>query len=388
MNLQPVMVQMSRSLGYNEGVLEGIGAFARSRGNWIVSLSGDHSVREADSQFKQWHPSGVIAHTASPKLIDLCRKHGIPLVEVAPRAVGNIPAVSYDGRKTGRLVAEYLVGRRHRHFAFLPSPKMRGRADSRVGFGEYLAEHGHHVIDFRADGIKSGTAAYRRVLARWLKELPKPVGLMAADDDRGLTACQRAVEAEVRVPEELAIVGVNNNMAICMMATPALTSVRIPTVRIGYEAASLLARLIAGKPKPEKQILLLPEGIETRGSSDALAVDDPKVREAVRYLRQHADRALGIDVVAEALAMSRSSLEKRFKTAMGRTPFAELRRQQIERIKRLLIDTDLTLEQLCEDSPFASAVHLSMAFRKVEGIPPSEFRNRHRRPGQSVGAGR
>jgi LacI family transcriptional regulator len=205
-------------------------------------------------------------------------------------------------------------------------------------------------------------------------ELPKPVGLMACTDQLGfwlLDACKRA---GVSVPEEAAVVGVENDESLCTMCSPPLSSVRFDGEKIGYEAAALLDRMMAGEPAPKSPMLIRPLGIVTRLSSDIVAIDNENLARAVRFIREHACDGIAVEDVLHAVAVSRSALERQMQQILGRSPKAEIRRVQFNRVQQLLLETNLPLTTIAERAGFKHPQYMAEVFKQKFGQTPGEFR--------------
>jgi LacI family transcriptional regulator len=211
-------------------------------------------------------------------------------------------------------------------------------------------------------------------LGRWLKSLPKPVGIMACNDIRGqqvMNACRRV---EVLVPEEVAVIGVDNDELFCELSDPPLTSIALDTLRIGYEAAALLERIMSREKPPEQPILIPPKGIVTRRSTDVLAMDDRQLAAGARFLREHVFDNISVNDMARAAGMSRRVFERRFVSQIGRPPKAEVLRLRLERVKELLTDTDWSLAQISERTGFKHSEYLHTIFTQKTGTTPGKFR--------------
>ena len=183
------------------------------------------------------------------------------------------------------------------------------------------------------------------------------------------------------MPEEIAVLGVNDDELICEMANPALSSVTHNARRIGYEAAAMLHRLMQGK-KVLADIEVDPLGVTARQSTDLLAIEDPEVAIAVRFIREHACEAIRVDDVLDQVALSRRALEKRFRQALGRPPHVEIRRVQLERVKELLVGSDYKLEKIAEMTGFSTAQYLAGLFHRVVKMTPGAWRAAGRKRGR------
>ena len=219
------------------------------------------------------------------------------------------------------------------------------------------------------------------ILAAWLHALSKPVGLMACNDDRGRQVLEACRTAGVAVPEEIAVVGVDNDELLCELSDPPLSSVALDTERGGYEAAQLLDGLMSGRIRQPARILVAPLGVVTRRSTDIVAAEDREVAAAVRWIRDWARRGpLRVAEVAQAVKLSRRSLEVRFRAALGRSVRAEIERVRLEHARSLLAETDLPTSQVAELSGFGSPSYLALVFRRRFRSTPTRYREEARGP--------
>ncbi len=220
----------------------------------------------------------------------------------------------------------------------------------------------------------------RSSLADWLRGLPKPVGIMAAYDQRGWQVLDVCRSIGLGVPDQVAVIGVDNDELLCELAQPSLSSVVLDTDRAGYTAAELLAQMMAGKKVMAKQYLIEPLGIVTRQSTDVFSGADADVARAVRFIRDHGCDGIKVQAVVDELAMSRRVLEHRFRQTLGRTPHDEILRVQIERVAQLLAETDLPLATIADRAGFKHAEYMSVAFKRQTGLAPRQFRESKREP--------
>jgi LacI family transcriptional regulator len=210
-------------------------------------------------------------------------------------------------------------------------------------------------------------------LSVWLQSLRKPVGLLVSNDMRAREVLDACRLASIFVPEEIAVLGVNDDELICELANPPLSSVIHNARRIGYEAAAMLDQLMSGK-KITQDVEVNPLGVAARQSTDLLAIEDAEVAKAVRFIRQHACEGIRVENVLEEVAMSRRSLEKRFRQAVGRPPHMEIRRVQLERVKQLLVGSDYKLQKIAEVTGFSTAQYLAGLFHRTMKMTPGNWR--------------
>ncbi len=257
-----------------------------------------------------------------------------------------------------------------------------------VAYRRRLAELGHecNVYVPRRRGRALTWEQEQDDVARWLDSLPKPVAVLACNDIRGLQVLDACRRIDLAVPERVAVLGVDNDVVLCALADPPLSSIDQDLERIGYEAAALLDRLMAGEAPPEKPVLVAPQAVVTRLSTDVVAYDDPTVALALRLIRQHACEHIGIDFLAAHTGVSRRVLQRRFKTMTGRTLQEQILDVQLDRIKQMLAETDLKLDSIARKSGFNYIGYMCLFFKQRTGMTPGEYRRIHsRQPVTSAG---
>ncbi len=335
-------------------------------------------------QLRHWRGDGVIAHISTEPMLRAAGGCGVPVVNVSqylPRVP--FPSVLPDNAAVGRIAAEHLLQRGYEHFAYCGFIG-HGYAEARLSsFTARLRESGYEVAVNRSLPPQERAEQWEQrqsKLAAWVAALPKPVGLMCCNDTRARHVTQACHTAGVRVPEDVAIIGADNDELICAMSNPPLSSIDVSAERVGYEAASLLARLMRGEvaPSPDQPILIPPGEAITRQSSDALAISDPDVAAAVRFIREHRSEPIQVGDVVDATAASRRVLERRFKKILGRTMGTQIVMAHLDRAKSLLADTDLPTDQVAERSGYAYVQQFNAMFKRHVGLTPSQYRRRYR----------
>jgi LacI family transcriptional regulator len=215
-------------------------------------------------------------------------------------------------------------------------------------------------------------------MSRWIRDLPKPIGLLACDDDRGREVMEACRAAGAQVPEDVAVMGVDNDELLCDLSDPPLSSVAFDTERAGYEAAALLGGLMLGRIREPRRILVEPMYVVARRSTDVLALDDRAVAAALRFIHDTAGRPIGVGEVIRQVPLSRRTLELRFRRVVGRSIHEEIQRVRLERARQLVAETDLSIGMIAENCGFAGAGHLTRSFARTFGLPPSRYRAQHR----------
>ena len=197
---------------------------------------------------------------------------------------------------------------------------------------------------------------------------------MAADDKRARQVLEVCRLTGIQVPDEVAVIGVDNDEMLCQLSHPSLSSIESGARRVGQEAAALLDQMMSGRKPRKHKMMVNPEGVVTRQSTDVLAVDDGDVARAVALIRGNAGAGITPYAVCSALSVSRTTLELKFKRAMGHTLFAEIRRVQLQRAESLVRESDLSLKQIAAQAGFVSVQHMTTLFSAQFGSPPAAYR--------------
>ena len=370
------MVETSNA--YARGLLDGIVAYQREHEQWSIDVGEQERGARPPAWFRTWRGDGIIARIESESMAAAVKKLKIPTVDVsAGRRVPNIPWVETDDAGIAKIAVTHLLERGFRTLAYCGEPFFNWSKWREQEFVELAARAGCESFVFRARSRAEKGYSWtreRRRLTSWIAMLPKPVGVMACYDFKGQHLLDVCRELDVAVPEQLAVVGVDNDARLCGLCVPPLSSVIPDTFRAGYEAAQLLDRMMSGEAVHAASILVPPLGIALRQSSDVYAIDDEDVVTALRYIREHACDGITVANVLRAVPLSRRMLEHRFKRLVRRSPHEEIVRVRMERACRLLRETELSLAEIADRAGFAHADYLSVAFKKYMGVTPRAYR--------------
>ncbi len=379
--MKHVALVMSLNKRFDRKVIEGVTRFVRESGKWSVFVEDDPQAKIPD--FRHGHFDGVIADLDDPRIPKRLVGLGIPAVGVGGIREDcpwdlQISTVSTNNRRIAELAANHLMERRLPHFAYCGVP---GRTvdpwnqQRREAFAEHVRQAGCECSIYT--GRHSASHSWEQSqekLANWLTGLPKPLGLMAANDARArhvLEACRRL---GLRVPEDVAVVGVDNDELICNLAHPPLTSIVQGTEEIGYRAAKLLNRTMKRRDGRLSHVLVNPVDVVTRESTDLVATEDTVASTSLLYIRQHASEGIGVAEVARAAGVSRSTLDARFRRVVGRTVHEEIQRCQLNTARQFLTTTNLPVEEVARRAGFSSAQYMNAVFRRVLGQTPGRYR--------------
>ncbi|MBN1363158.1 MAG: DNA-binding transcriptional regulator [Sedimentisphaerales bacterium] len=385
-----VLLMIETSRAYGRSVLRGIARYSRAHGPWIFHRPAPfywgRSAREGSVEqlLKLGADGAILREQTRREQIEAILATGLPVI-VAPytEPFDGVPNIISDDRAIGRMAADYLLRRGFRQFAYCGFGDLyfwsreRGRS-----FCQTVREAGHeaHYYEYeqRMSGRRWSWTREPEALVDWLKALPKPVGLMACNDDRSQYVLEACKIAGLHVPEQVAILGMGNDDLVCDLATPRLSSIAVSSEKAGYEAAALLDRLMAGRRMTQDMVVGLPSHVVTRQSTDVFAVNDRYVREALRFIRARAgSEPMQVDDVAKAVALSRRSLYDRFAKTLGRSVHEEIKRVRVDRLARLLVSTDLSIAQIAVRLGGTDMKNLARYFKQDMGMTPLQYRKRH-----------
>ena len=360
-------------------MLKGVAHYERNHQLW-VAFHDDEARAERDPHWlrsKQWN--GVISRHTTPALVRTCAELKLPLVDLhdVPPFPG-VPKIRPDNVGIGHLGAEHFIERGHRSFGFAGYANDAWSGERRDGFVEAVRLAGHQcdVLDVQWPGDYTpwGETEQASVLATWLKRLPKPAGVMACNDLRAQQIIAVAHACGLLVPEEVAVLGANNEPIRSELAYPPLSSVSPNAFQSGYKAAETLAAMMSGQPPLLYDVRIEPLGVATRPSTDVLAIEDRSVAAALNFIRQNACVGVSVEDVVKNAHASRSQLEKKFRRHLGRSPQAEIRRVQVAKIKQLLVETDYPLKKIAEMTGFEHVEYMSVVFKRLTSDSPGGFR--------------
>ena len=376
-----IAVLVPTSSHYGREVLHGIAAFTRRQQPWTFarypwSLADDSFVARLAPC------DGVIAMAGRKFYSRVRAPAALPWVCVADVFDVAGPAVMSDNPAVGRRAAEHLLGCGLRRFAFCGYPTVLYSDQRLAGFRTALEAAGHEVsicpLPPTRIGSRRNVTGEQRAIETWLRSLTPPVGVFAAADSRAAAVTAVCAEIGYRVPDEVAVVGVDNDDLVCELTSPPLSSVEMNPRRIGFEGAALLLRLLQVQPPPTDPVLIEPQGVIKRQSTDTFAAEEPGVAEALRYLRQHACDGIGVSDVVRVVPVARRTLEKVSRRVLGRSPLQEIRRLQLERATELLRSTDLRISQIAQAAGLRDGKYLADVFHRELGISPSAYRRQSR----------
>lgn len=367
---------------YDRKIIGGAARYVKEHGSeWSLYVEEDPLQKLPD--LHRWQGDGIIANFDDRRVAEAVRGLTIPVVGVGGGygwfdPASRIPYFATDNEAIARLAVDHFTERGFRHLAFYGYPRTRINrwSEERAGaFGRFAAEAGVScTLHASRHGAVRRWADLQRDLTEWIRTLEKPVGLMAANDVCARHVLEACRSMQLRVPEDVAVLGVDNDEMMCDLTDPPLSSVEQGARRMGYQAAALLDAWMNGRKPVKWRFVVEPEGAIARRSTDFWTIDDADVAAAVRFLRERVGRHIQIRDVAKHVGVSPSTLKNRFRAALGRTIHSELQRLRLDRAKKLLADTDMPLKQVAAQVGFRYVQYLTRVFRRHVGQTPGQYR--------------
>lgn len=382
-----VALIIETSSGYGRDLMSGIVQYMRMHDQWSVFLEQRDLWTRPPSWLQNWRGDGIISRATTPKLIEAIRKNNVPLVEVTDRrGDGDLPQVRSDDSEIGRVGAEHLLERGFQRFAFIGFRNEAWSLRREESFVHHISHAGFDCAVYNSTwqgrAAKEWEVEQQQIMS-WLAELQTPLAIMTCNDVRGQHVIDACSKLNLSVPEQVAVLGVDDDDLLCRLCSPPLSSVIPNAPAVGFKAAELLARLMEsknarGSAKLASPHLISPLGVSTRQSTDVVAIEDRDVAAALRYIRMHACRGLTVDEVVKSSACSRSTLERQVRKYLGRTPQEEIRYVQIKRAQELMLTTKLSAEQIAVLCGFEYPEYFYTVFKRVTGMTTTEFRRQAR----------
>jgi len=372
-----------------EGLMAGISEYIRDRGDWQLIIWPDCSQRSLAFLKERGCKGAFVSIQTTTKAKELL-KIGIPVIGVATiQDLLNLPFISANAKEVAEMAGEYLLAKKFTNFAFFGLTQAKWSAERMEYFCQYLTKRSYNIHVFKEKQvlltndptpftklwIKTALNTGQQKVIEWLKQLPKPVAILASTDIFACHLINVAKEIGISIPEEIAILGVNNDNAICNICDPPLSSIAFNFKKAGYNATKLLAKMISGHETMRGQCIeIQPTHVETRGSTDIYAIDDTAIVEAMKYIRQNGHTPLQVDAIANHVCMSKRLLQLRFHDLIGKSVHDEIIQAHFEIAKTMLIETNLPIDEIAVHSGFHYTSNMRRAFIKNTGMLPQKYR--------------
>jgi LacI family transcriptional regulator len=395
--MQNILLMIETSRKYGRGCLQGIASFSRSRPQWNLILHERSLVDSMPDSLLKQPIAGIISRAETKAQFELIQQLNVPTIDLRGKySFINGATIVTNETQLNIMALQYFQELGLRHVAgcgYVQSDwSIRRLKNLPLLSSQFGMEFLHPLVipnlnqsSYIDDGIQPelNTPEIEALgeneieqLSQWLLSLPKPIGILCASDSRGRQLIKAARFANLSVPEEISILGIDDDELICEFTSPQLSSIIPDTYRAGFEAASLLDRMLFGDEVPTRQLEIAPKGIHKRDSTGLVRAMDEEVRIALRLIRQSGREAIHVEKLAQQLHISRSTLERKFRKHLGHSPKMEIENHRIGLAQQLLRTTDLPIEKIAYNIGFEERSNFIRCFRRVVGMTPSAYRNR------------
>lgn len=384
-DLKKILVIMTNSREAPRNFMIGITKYASLYTDWIVvwepALYRHPISMRLPALLKDEFSAIVMESVFYEKVADLIPQE-FPLILCSHhRIIQGYPNVINDWEKAGRMAADYLLKRGFKSYAYCGFRGICWSAGRLAGYKHQISQAGYQVIlaEFEYMQRRDQQQEEQNALIKWVCDLPKPVAVMACNDDLAIEIIDACKIANISIPDEIAVIGVDDDKFFCSISHPTLSSIGHNDELAGFQTAELIDKFITGREKvADQRIVVNPTHITTRQSTDIIAVEDVYVSDALRFIQINSNRPIQVDEVADAAKISRRGLEKRFNEHLKTTIYNEIERSRCERVARLLLETNLSISQIAANLSFSEEQNLARSFKKVKKVSPSQFRKKNR----------
>ncbi len=383
--MHKIILLIDFSEEYSKNLLRGITRYSREHGPWVfcrmptfyretIGIGG--IVKWA----REWGARGMFGQLYNDPEVGLFTEAGIALmaVDFKERFTG-VPNVTGGYFEAGRMGAEYFLKKGFKNFAFYGFKNIVWSRERAFGFEERIRKSGYRVEYFEHRNARSRELWYYKPssLSNWLKSLPKPVALMTCDDNQGQHITEACKHSGIRIPEDVAVLGVDNDETICNLSDPPLSSIVLNTEKAGYEAAKLMDQMIRIRNQDKYDIIVEPTQVITRQSTDIYAANDRYIASALKFIHQNIHANIHVTDVLKHLPLSRRALEKRFQQMTGLPVYKYIYNLRIEKFAEKLLETDKNINEIAFETGFSDCKNISRRFKLLKGCTPKEYRKKY-----------
>ncbi|MAS97043.1 MAG: XylR family transcriptional regulator [Verrucomicrobiales bacterium] len=374
-----IALLVETSLGSGREILRGIARYARQCGDWQLFHAAGGLHDPPPDWINYWDGDGVIARIQNKAMLEELVSLRVPVVDVLGVCENRFPLVHVNDEAIAEIAAAHFKERNFRHFAFYGIKGENWSERRALGFKNACRDSGtFHILETARKPADHADERFSQV-QQWIASLPKPVAIMVCSDQRGLELLEACLSENIPVPEQVAVVGVDNDTALCEISDPPLTSVRGGHSNVGFESAALLDRLIAGDVSPPDPLLVPPNGIVIRESSDIQAISDPVIAKGIHYIRERLSEPITNDTIARAAGVSRTLFQKRFREETGQSIRTYILERRVERAISLIESTDIPLIEVAERTGFRHQEYLGQVVKRATGLTPGILRKKSER---------
>lgn len=367
---------------FAHNLLRGILEYSKGREPWVVcrmppSYKRANGIPGVLEWAKKWKADAIIAQFDDTDEVKLFRQNGIiALAQDFKSRFSVIPNITSRYKQTGQMAADFFLQKGFRNFAFYGYKDVVWSEERCMGFRDRIVEKGFGdcFFEYQKQSLENLWFYESEPVANWIRSLPRPVALMACDDTQGNKIMELCRVLGIKIPEEVAVLGVDNDEIICGLSDPPLSSVNLNIVKGGYEAAQLIERLLRDKDAISEDVVIQPVTIENRLSTDVYATDNPLILMALRYIHQNLINKISVEDIVRQVPLSRRLLEIRFRQVTGQSVYQYISNLRMERFSQLLLASTEPIAELAAQVGLADVKNLARQFKEWKGCTPIEYR--------------
>lgn len=371
---------------YAKFLLKGIVEYTKEHEPWELckmplSYRVEHGVEGVLEWALDWGADAIIAQFYPTDNVSIFAENGIiAIAQDFKQRFTNIPNITGDHIAAGRMGAEYFIQRGFKNFAFYGYRGVVWSDERFIGFRETLEKKnlGKNLFEYQNIDFKDLWYYESKPLTEWLKLLPKPIAIMASDDNQAHNIIEICNKNSIRIPEDVAILGVDNDEAVCLMSIPPLSSINQDVEKGGFEAAEMIDRLLANKGVKPYDIVVQPTHITTRNSTDTYATSNKHIQKVLKHIHINTNEKLNVDDIVNLVPMSRRLLEIKFKEVTGESIYNYILNLRIEKFILQLVETDDAIVDIAMNLGFSDYKNISRQFKKMKGCTPLEYRKQYK----------
>ncbi len=378
-NSKKIALLIETSTSYGRELIRGITRYANLNTSWIF-FNEPRGIMDKLPRLFKWKPDGIIMRD-TPENMKLL-KLNIPIIVSIryEKVVEGVPNILSDSNEIGKIAVEYFRNKGFTQFAFCGFEDMPWSKEREQAFEKAVLPNEFLSI-YKSKKLKHDYDQEMEWLVQWLKSLPKPIALLACNDIKGSNIIEACKSAQIKIPQEIAVLGVNNDDMVCEITSPPLSSISLDIMNAGYEAGKTLDRMIKKRNEINentRKILISPKEIITRTSTDIFAINDPIIASSLHYISENIKNAIQVSDVAKYVGTNRRNLERRFKRFLGRSVYEEIKRAKIDAISKVLLETNLSISEIAFNMGFHDDHHIARYFKSYKGVSPLKFREKFR----------
>ena len=370
---------------YANRLLKGIINYSKDKGQWSISRMPTHHKQAIGIEgilevTRKWEINVVIGTFEDDDDIGMLRDNGIIVIaQDFKKMLNGVPNITGNYIGTGQMAARYFIDKGFSRFGFFGLKDVCWSDERYEGFRKEIKSQGleDFLYKYNMQDIDRHWFYERSALSEWLKGLPKPIGIMACDDNQGNNLIQACISAGIKIPQEASILGVDNDELLCNLSIPTLSSIAVDIEGGGFQVAQLIEKLVESPDSVFEDIVLQPVKIVPRISTAAFATGDSEIQKAVKFIHQNCRRKISVDDVVEQVALSRRLLEIRFKEVTGESIYQYILLLRLKTFAEMLLETNEQVINIALSLGESDAKSISKKFKAVYGCSPNEYRLRN-----------